>query len=146
MTQKKTKIKIVVLLIFLAIILFVPFSCLLSRYHWNFEHDYTEVKEIKIGYANSYDDYVVIKELDLSFAEELLNDIESLPERKYVWNPSVTSGECFIIVFSNGEYDIITCREPEHVIIEDEKLQGYISWLCYDSEEFQSLINKYKNK
>ena len=82
-----TKNKFFVLLIFFVIILFSLFGCQNKVYYWNFKYDYHDVKEIKIIYMEEeYLDYYIVKELDISLAEELLNDIEALPAKKYGWN------------------------------------------------------------
>ena len=121
-------------------------SCDNRVYFWDFEHDYQDIKEIRIVEVDQIFDYTEVKTLDLSLAKDLFYEIESFPAGKYGWNLGSPYGRCFIIVFSDHEYDLISAREPKHCRYEDGMWQAYNSYLEYDDEEFQALIDKYLNQ
>lgn len=114
-------------------------------YHWEFAQSYPDVKELKIIEAKDEYTYEVVKNLDVHFVEELYGDIENLDAKRYGTNLRHPYGKCFLIVFNNGEYDIISKIEPKHIRYKDDKLRVHSSWLKYDSEQFDELINKYLN-
>ena len=117
-------------------------------YHWEFNYDTAEIKEIKIvGIVCSAPlEYETIKEIDLELAEEICNDISKLEMKKYGTNLASHSGKCFLIVFNNGEYDLISRKEPSHFKFADSMLVGYTSWMYFDENEFSFLIDKYLNQ
>lgn len=112
-------------------------------YYWEFTFDYDHVEEIKIIEASASDEYSVVKELDIKLADQLYTDIKSLEMRRYGTNLSHPSGLCFLIVFDNGEYDIIARKESKHYRYDGDKILGYNSWLRCDETQFDILINKY---
>lgn len=114
-------------------------------YYWEFAQSYPDVKELKIIEAEDEYNYEVVKNLDVHLVEELYEDIENLDAKRYGTNLSNPYGKCFLIVFNNGESDIISKIEPKHIRYKDDKLMAYNSWLKYDSEQFDELINKYLN-
>ena len=63
--------------------------------------------------------------------------------KRYGPNLSSPSGKCFLIVFENGEYDIISQKESKHFKYNDEDILAYNSWLYCNENEFNELINKY---
>lgn len=65
--------------------------------------------------------------------------------RKYGTNLSSPLGKSFLIVFNNGEYDIISQKESKHFRYNDGEILGYNSWLYCEKSEFDMLINKYLN-
>lgn len=140
-------------LILLLIILLTFVSCKQTPRYWNFEKDCSEVTEIKIidldisGDYYNYENYVIIKKLDINMAEQLYNDIESLEMKRYGTNLKTSRGKCFMVVFANGEFDLISVIEPKHFRYDEDdgSLQPYISWLICDEEQFDELINKYLN-
>ncbi len=135
--------KIIFVIITISLILISLTNCTGNIYHWNFEQDVSEIKELKVVNAKDEFDYEVIKELDICLIEELCQDIQSLKMTKYGSNLRHPYGECFLIVYHNGDYDIISEIEPKHIKNTDDKLIAYNSWLRCDLEEFNALIKKY---
>jgi len=135
--------KAVVLIIALVLCLTGCFTY--GSYTWEFEQDASNVKEIKIIDATSEYSYSVIQDIDVELADELYNDITSLEMKRYGTNLSHPNNLCFLVVFENGEYDIVSSREPKHCRYNEEfdKIMPHNSWLCCDQEEFDALINKY---
>ena len=111
--------------------------------YWEFEHEPDEVVSIKIVDFENLSEYEVIKELDLSLVNEVYFDVENLEMHYYGWNLAHPGDICFLIEFSNGEADLISCWEPRHLRCEDGKRVDEISWLCSNGEDFDSMINKY---
>ena len=149
-----------IFLILLTICLFLA-GCNKTIYHWEFNYGYEEISQVKIveiiDFASNYREETdlalaegiycrVIKEIDLSLAEEVYNDIKNIEMRRYFPSPTNPTGKCFLIIFDNGEYDIISQWESKHFIYWDEGLSSYISWLCCDESVINELINKYLNK
>ena len=139
-----------ILILFLAMVLLLV-SCQQKPRYWEFERNFSEVTEIKIvdvsaGHYYSKD-YEIIKELDIGLVEELYNDIEAFEMKKYGTNLKTPRGKCFMIVFANGEYDLISEVEPKRFRYDENgNLQAYNSWLKSDTEAFAELIDKYLNK
>lgn len=147
--------------ILILVILLTFVSCQHKPRYWTFEKDCSEVTEIKIvdleqsgGDHNDYENYVVIKELDIAFVEELYDDIEKIEMKEYGPTLDAPGGKCFMIVFSNGEFDLISYTEPKHFKYDysgDKSspfygtLQPFNSWLRCDKESFYNLIDKYLN-
>ena len=118
-----------------------------NTYYWEFNYSYEEVDQIKI--IEMIDDihhrYREIQEIDLSLSKEVYNDIVNIEMKRYGPNLSSPSGKCFLIVFKNGEYDIISQKESKHFKYNGEEILAYNSWLYCNENEFNELINKYLN-
>ena len=116
-----------------------------KTYHWEFDYSQEQIVEIKIVEFDNYyeNEYSIIKEVERQYVPELYSDIQKLEMRRYGTNLSHPSGYCFIITFDNGEYDVISSKEPKRCRYFDGKISGYNSWLCCNKETFENLINKY---
>ena len=144
--------KISILLLLVLLLSFV--SCNQELKYWKFEYNCSEITEIKIinipptlSITSDHKAYPIIKQLDLSVSEQLYADIEKLPMKKYGFNLAEPYGNCFIIVYKNGDFDIISALEPTRFRYDEKysRLQPYISWLKCDEEKFNLLIDKYLN-
>lgn len=126
--------------------------------HWEFEKDCSEIKEIKIVedlQDNDYNvpideellwnnDYVVLCEVSPELFDDLYSDIEKIEMKSYGTNLAEHSGRFFVILFENGEYDVISLWEPQHYRYDENGvLQGDISWLRCNEEQFEALLDKY---
>ena len=127
----------------LVILILCLFGCQNAIYYWEFEYSCDQIKEIKIVNIVDESDFSVIKEIDLNLAADIYEDISKLEMQRYGTNLSSPSGKCFMIVFLNGEYDIISQKESKHFKHVDSDTIGYNSWLYCDESEFEALINKY---
>ena len=134
--------KIFLLLIFILSLV----GCNNNVYYWEFNYSYEEVDQIKIIEMIDDLDYREIQEIDLSLSEQIYNDIMNIEMKRYGTNLSSPSGKCFLIVFENGEYDIISQTESKHFKYDGEDILAYNSWLRCNENEFNELINKYFNK
>ena len=68
--------------------------------------------------------------------------------KKYGTNLKTPSGYCFLIVFENGDYDVISKNESKHFRYDlaSKQIKGYNSWLrCSEPALFDKLIDKYLN-
>ena len=63
--------------------------------------------------------------------------------RRYGTNLADPYGKCFMIVFENGNYDILSQTEPKHFRYNGAKLMSYNSWLRCDKTQFEELMQKY---
>ena len=133
--------KIFLLLIFILSLV----GCDNNVYYWEFNYSYEEIVQIKIIEMIDGFDYREIQEIDLSLSEQIYNDIMNIEMKKYGTNLSSPSGKCFLIVFENGEYDIISQRESKHFKYKGEDILAYNSWLYCNENEFNEVINKYLN-
>ena len=124
-------------------------SCDSDVHHWEFLQDHTEVKEMKIIDATGGGGFKweVIKELDIGLVEELYDDIQKIDMWAYGPTRFATSGHSILIVFNNGEYDIISQKEPEHFVHYDDSgvVTEVFSMLYCDEDQFNALIEKYMN-
>lgn len=128
-------------------------SCTNTPDDWYFKKECSEIDEIKIVHVDvecyrDFEKYQVLNEIDISLAEELCADIENIDVKRYFFNRQETSGNCFLIVYTNGEYDLISAVEPMHFIYDgDDNIlrPSGSTWLKFDKEQFDSLIDKYLN-
>ena len=112
---------------------------------WEFQYEPASVKEIKLVEVDGEHGLSVVKEIDISYANELFLDISKIDWKVYGPNLATPRGICFMIVFDNGDYDIISYYEPKHCSFdEDGVLHEYNSWLCCDNEVFQTILDKYQ--
>jgi len=136
--------KIVSLILLLALLSAFITGCDSEIYHWEFEQPHTNVEKLQIVEVKTYKDYDVVKELDVKLAETLFDEIESIDYNRYGWNLMSNTGTCFLIGFTNGEYDIISKTEPSHHRYDkDGQLVGYTSWLECKNNQFDELLEKY---
>lgn len=133
--------KIFLLLIFILSLV----GCNNNIYYWEFNYSYEEVNQIKIIEITDDLDYREIQEIDLSLTEEIYDDIMNIEMKRYGPNLSSPSGKCFLIIFENGEYDIISQTESKHFKYNNGEILGYNSWLYCNENEFNELIKKYLN-
>lgn len=131
--------KILLLFIFMLSIV----GCNNKIYYWEFNYSYEEVNQIKIIEIIDESDYKEIQEIDLDLVEEIYNDIINIEMKRYGTNLSSPSGKCILIVFNNGDYDIISKKESKHFKYDNGEMLGINSWLCCEESEFENLINKY---
>ena len=149
----KKRVLFIISIIFLIVIFVLAISmCEKKTYYWDFEYEADDIKEIKIVEAVGYLEFSVIKEIKIEYANELYSEIASLEMKRYGTNLSQPFDKCFLIVFEDGNYDIISKIEPKHYrynygkykYYEYDELVPYNSWLkCRDYDQFDALINKY---
>ena len=100
-------------------------SCVNTPRDWHFAKDLSEIAEIKIvnvdaEHYKELETYEVIKEIDLSLAEELCSDIDNIDAKRYTFMREDTCGTCFLIVYAGGEYELISVAEPLHFTYQGE--------------------------
>ncbi|MBQ7326919.1 MAG: hypothetical protein IJW93_05545 [Clostridia bacterium] len=147
--MKKT-ISLVLSLILICCLVFALFGCEREEtYYWEFEKDYTHVTEIKIVVSPNGEKFElntckVIKEIDVSYAAELMDDVEDISMRNHLGSLILPSGLCILFMFDNGEYDVISRIGSSHYKYdEDGMIQGYASWLAADADDFFNVISYY---
>lgn len=119
--------------------------------YWEFDHSYEDIVEIKIinldgvGFFPTKDDFTVIKELDISQAKELYDDITDLQMQRGGLSPVEPGGNSFLIVFANGEFDIISIVGSTHCKYDNGVINSWISFLYSNEMEYEQLLNKYLN-
>ena len=118
-------------------------------YHWEFEKDYTHVTAIQIiatpnGERFDISTYIVVKEIDLSYASELMDDIEQIRMRTRGINYVSPSGLGILFIFDNGEYDVISHIGASHYRYDDNsQIQEYSAWLAANTDDLLDVISKY---
>ena len=134
------------------IVLMLVLSGCNTTYYWEFNHSYADIVEIKIidldgiGFFPTKDDFAVIKELDISQAKELYEDITALQMQRGGLDPVDPNGNSFLIVFANGEFDIISIVGSTHCKFdEDGVLTTHVSYLYSNEEAFLQIMDKYLN-
>lgn len=143
--------KKVCLLLTIFLLLF-SFSACTFPCSWEFNHSYEDIVEIKIvdieriRYPVSKEQFTVIKELDISQAKELCEDIVSLPMKHLGPNPIEPYRNSFLIVFKNGEFDIISlCGSSHYIYNANGTITTDTSYLYSNEEAFSQLMDKYLN-
>ena len=141
--------KVCLLLVILLLVLTFA-GCKETRY-WEFEYTHEKIVEIKIveihsfNYQTDKDYYTVVKELDLSLAKDLWEDVSVLTMERMGPSPVEPHGNSFLIVFESGEFDIISIVGSTHFEYADGVIQSYISFLYSNEMEYEQLLNKYLN-
>lgn len=134
--------------IFCAIIILLlsVVSCNKKIHYWEFNQDLSNVNEICIietTYTNTgTDEITVLKTFNESEYEDILNKIKNIEMTSYL-DLDTPSRIAIKIGFSNGEYDLISCVEPQHYL-HDEKTGKIIatnSHLRCNKEQFNDLID-----
>lgn len=143
--------RFLILTIIIFSLLFV--SCVNTPRDWHFAKDLSEIVEIKIVNVEAehyleLETYEVLKEIDLSLAEELCSDIDNIDAKRYIIMREDTCGTCFLIVYAGGEYELISVAEPLHFTYQGEynilRPNGS-AMLKFNKEQFDALIDKYLN-
>ena len=118
--------------------------------HWVFNQEKTQIEAIYIVEAESPYQYEIIRELSPISYDIFMDDIKNLEYKRYRYNLHTTNGLCFVVMYKNGEYDIISYYEPQHVVVVgineesgSRRYDGKISWLKCEKSIFDSLIDKY---
>lgn len=114
-------------------------------HYWTINHPVEDITQILV-IKESEEGYDVF-EIDKQFHEECVNDILKLEAHRYFPSPTYPKGNVFKIVFSNGEYDLVAEWEPQHWVLNDKGGVecNIISWLYFNEEQFNQLIEKWAN-
>lgn len=134
--------KIAVFFSFLLIVL--SCGCEKSIRYWTFEQGTSDIVEISIVEVDPESvNYDTVKDIDIVYADDVCEKISSIPMELYGTNLKTQNGTGILVLFQNGEYDLITMSEPKHYRYDENmKLQGYNSWLkCCNADDFNNLIN-----
>ena len=110
---------------------------------WEFQHEEARVAGIKLVEMQDDLTYSVVKEPDTSCASELFAQIDALDWKSYGPDLKSPSDMCFLIVYDNGEYDLLSHCEPRNYQYQNGKIVISSSWLCCDEEEFKQLVLSY---
>ena len=131
-----------ILSLILIVLLFLC-GCDNKIYYWTFEYDISNVKEIYIVETDGGYRCEILKELSDELFEPLCQEISDLEMKRY--GPSLYDlhGKCFMVVFENGNYDIISQTESKRFRYDEVKLMSYNSWLQCDETQFEKLMQKY---
>lgn len=131
---------------FVALLIIV--ACMLSGCHregsWEFQYEAERVTQVKLVEMYTEWKYSVIQELDIGSVSDLFSDIRALNWRRYGPNLAIPRGICILFMYDNGEYDIVSYREPKHYRMEEGGVQPFNSWLCCDQEAFEAIVSKYQ--
>ena len=127
-------------------LLLIAFSygCEKSIQYWIFEQESSNIVEISIVEVDPESvNYDTLENIDIVYADDICEKISSIPMERYGTNLKTQHGTGILILFQNGEYDLITMSEPKHYRYDENmKLQGYNSWLkCCNADDFNNLIN-----
>ncbi len=134
--------KIIALCLMLTLVLVPLTACDDTIHHWNFSQEYTEVKNIQIQ-KKVFHGYEVAKELDVSLAPQIWEDVKELEYKKYGPSPTRPQSACGYIVvieYNNGDREIISQKEPQYVTKDGDERWSW--WRCPE-EQFTSFIQIY---
>lgn len=122
-----------------------------THWEWEYEDVVSEIKEIHIVDAKSSLRYEILKTVPKDDYEKLCLDIGELemyvPESRFS-DPGEPYGKGFLIIFNDGEYDLITESWPSHVkrVFRDGEFvfSPFLTYINYTNiEDFDALIDKY---
>ena len=125
-----------------------------SANYWEFEKDISEVEDIsviEISESNGQGEWgeglkgTVLKKIDPSNYDDVFETIENVEMYSYYIGLSHPSGIGILIRFNNGDYDIISNREPRHYRYSEEydEILAYNSHLTCNDEQFEAMVNKF---
>ena len=140
--------KIIVLLSVISLLL-VLCSCDDKIYHWSWEYEdvVSQIKEVHIVELDGYYKYTITKTIPAEKYLEIIEDIAKIEFSKYWGPPDGGSGTAILIIFINGEYDVISDNEPIHMRYYAFDNSGKMSYTLYryfcDEKQFNALIDKY---
>ena len=137
-----------IMILSLIIVLLPLVGCvdLADKAEWEFDYEYSQIKEIKIVYCKELGEYYTIRNIHRSYREDLYGDIECLDMQRYYADVASPKGECFMIIYDDGNYDLISRAESKKVRYnsESKEWEYHDSYLqCYDASEFYILIDRY---
>ena len=128
------------------LLLSVLVSCNQKIHYWEFKQDLSNVTEICIietTYTNTgTDEITILKTFNESEYEDILNKIKNIEMTSYL-DLDTPSRIAIKIVFSNGEYDLISCVEPQHYLYDEKekKVLAMNSHLRCNEDQFNALID-----
>ena len=131
-----------IMILILIIVLLPLVSCEKETIYWDFEYDYTDIKQIKIAYCENSTEHYTIKDIDISLAEEVYNDIKSFKMQHTA--PRSISGQAIIIIYNDGNYDLISdisCKVRYDRYEEEWHFHSLSK--CSNYEDLYILIEKY---
>lgn len=131
-----------IMILILIIVLLPLVGCERKTMYWDFEYDYTDIKQIKIAYCESEIRHYTLKDIDISLAEDVYNDIKSLKMQHIV--PTSISGQAIIIIYNDGNYDVISKESFKARYDRYEGKWGHSCFReCKSNEDLYLLIEKY---
>ena len=115
-----------------------------KTYYWKVAQSVENISKIEIFDNYGREDQAFICEISPADYAEIVNDIQAMPAKKYMGDPTHPYGKVIKIMFIDGTYDEISKYEPRHITDPDE---GYsnskISWLSYKEKDYNQLIEKW---
>ena len=112
-------------------------------YYWEFAQPADQVVKIQIVDAEDECNYTVIKELDAELIPVFYEEVQQIEMKRYGWSLNGIYGKSFLIMFSNGEYDILSIQEAFHIKYTDGSPLSYCSKMLFNEESFDALMQKY---
>lgn len=149
----KTKFTILtaILLAALMLLLLSLFGCKANTHHLELLYSADDVVEIKIielrnGWVETNEDYTLLKEIDIQYADEICSDIQSIEYKRLGPSPATPTGRVIMIIFESGEYQIISQSGPQKYKYseDDEDIRLHHSYYyCRSEEQFNQMIDKW---
>ena len=122
-------------------------GCDANVYYWEFDQEISNITSVSLVEIDPNGDgltYSVVKNLNINLAQGLYDDIQCLEMTKYGFNLKHPIDLSIVIVYANGEYEIISSvASTKFRYNSDEELRAHISWFEFNREEFDSLVEKY---
>ena len=130
------------------LMLYIVFGCCgcAPTTYWKWSQDKQNIKKVCIVEYEDFENYTIIKELELEVIEELCLEISGLLLTKFLGGGGEPKGKAFLFEYQNGEQDIIAQNPGMGYCDKKGKLYWNNSLHCFDVEEFNNLINKYLNE
>ena len=117
-------------------------------YHFQLNQEITEIAQIQLVYCKESYNHDVVKDIDLSLAEDVCAEIESLDlygRKPFGYPPCY--GYAIKITYKNGEFNMICETGPgyyQYTETEDGVVLARSAVLRdFDAEQFEAFINKY---
>ena len=142
-----------VLLLTVVLLMLSLFGCQAKTFYRELLHPVDEVKEIKIiellgDHVYSDDDYTLLKVVDVTDFAAVFEDIQTIEYElpAFPSGPATPYGTSILIVYENGEYEVISCTGPQQYKYSEEyeKLLNHHSYYyCKNEEQYNQMIDKW---
>ena len=133
---------------YFSVILIVLFCFFLTAcdnriYYWKVAQSVENISKIEIVEIENGEIKPAICIIAPEFYEDIIHDVQAIPARKYFGSRTHPKGKSIIIKFNDNTFDLISKYEPRHITEPDGDAFSSANWLCYRSDDFNQLIEKW---
>ena len=106
---------------------------------YSFQRPIDEIASVKIVWAESSLDYSVVKTLSDTEKNDFIKQFQHIKFRSYVGDPPEVYGYSIMIIYEDGNYEMICHFASEYV----KNKEVRFLWKMCDESAFQKIIKKF---